>query len=95
MLAGSHSLSNCFLIVFQQFERSLSTDDEKLTLDEPLTSEDCTFLRQAYFSCNQDSVSLELTGLTKNDLQGFGIVFKALDGKNVRLVNFRCQWEAQ
>ncbi|KAL9985267.1 hypothetical protein ACROYT_G007647 [Oculina patagonica] len=61
------------------FERALSTDQDKLTIDEPLTPEDCRFLRQAYFSCDEDSNMLDLTDLTKDDIQGYGIVFKRLD----------------
>ncbi|KAL9976607.1 hypothetical protein ACROYT_G013928 [Oculina patagonica] len=66
-------------LCFQQFERALSTDQDKLTIDEPLTPKDCRFLKQAYFSCNEDSTMLDLTDFTKDDIQGYGVVFKRLD----------------
>ena len=89
-------LNHCTLVahtensVFQQFDKLLSTDTNKLTLDEPLTLEDCTFLRQAYLSCNVDSTMLDLACVTKDEIQQFGFLFKALDGKNMRFIHLTC-----
>ena len=72
---------------FQQFERSLSSDQHKLTLEETLTNEDCNFLRQVCLPCVEDSTLLDLTSLSKEDVQSYGIVFNALDSKNQRFIH--------
>ena len=72
---------------FQQFEQSLSTDRYKLTLEEPLTNEDCNFLRQVCLPCDEDCTLLNLTSLSKEEVQSYGIVFHALDSKSTRFIH--------
>ena len=73
--------------IFQQFEESLSTDQHKLTLQEPLVKEDCDLLKQLYLPCAEASTMLDLTSLSKEDVQSYGIVFNALDSKNTGFIN--------
>ncbi|XP_078357190.1 uncharacterized protein LOC144642066 [Oculina patagonica] len=61
------------------FEEALMTDQNKLMLDDPLTSEDCRFLRSAYLPCATNTTMLDLTSLSKEDIQAYGIVFKVLN----------------
>lgn len=72
---------------YQQFSRSLSTDDRKLALEEPIKNEDCSFLRQVYLPCEEDSIMLDLTSLSKEDIQSYGIASNARDSKNTRLIH--------
>ena len=69
--------------VFKQFERALTTDQKELSLDEPLTSEDCRFLKSIALPFSRNSTRLDLSSFTKEDIQGYGIVFKVLSGMNL------------
>ena len=69
--------------LFQQFERVLTTDQKELLLDEPLTSEDCNFLKSIALPFSKNSTKLDLSSFTKEDIQGYGIVFKVLSGMNL------------
>lgn len=68
--------------VFQQFEQALTTDQNELLLDEPLTSEDCRFLESISLPSTEKSTMLDLGSFTKKDIQGYRIVFKVLHGMN-------------
>lgn len=73
-------------MLFRQFEEALMTDQNKLMLDDPLTSEDCRFLRSAYLPCATNTTMLDLTSLSKEDIQAYGIVFKVLNGNHSSIV---------
>lgn len=64
------------------------TDQTKLMLHDPLTIEDCRFLRSAFLPCATNSVRLDLTSLSKEDIQAYGIVFKVLNGKDMYIILF-------
>jgi len=62
------------------FVKALMTADRNLlTLDEPLTLEDCAFLRNIYVAAEEDETELDLTSLSTEEIQDFAIVFKLLD----------------
>ena len=69
--------------LFQQFEQALITDQKELLLDEPLTSEDCRFLKSIALPFSRNSTRLDLSSFTKEDIQGYGIVFKVLSGMDL------------
>ena len=58
-----------------------------MTLGEPLVKEDCDLLRRLYLPCPEDSTILDLTSLTKEDVQSYGIVFNALNSKNTGFIH--------
>ena len=58
-----------------------------MTLEEPLVKEDCDLLRQLYLFCEEKSTMLDLTSLSKEDVQSYGIVFNALDSKNTEFIH--------
>ncbi|KAL9985264.1 hypothetical protein ACROYT_G007644 [Oculina patagonica] len=62
----------------QWFEQALTTGQNELLLDEPLTSEDCRFLKSISLPGTKNSTMLDLTTFTKKAIQGYGIVFKNL-----------------
>ena len=57
------------------------SDNQKLSLDEPLTNDDCKFLKSIFVVSYAGQKTLDLTCLTKEQIQGYGIAFKVLDGK--------------
>ena len=57
------------------------SENQKLSLDEPLTKDDCKFLKSIFVVSYPDQMTLDLTCLTKEQIQGYGIAFKVLDGK--------------
>lgn len=59
-----------------------------LTLDEPLTLEECAFLRTAYLPCDEDEIELDLTSLSTEEIQNYGIAFKVLDCKDINRMSF-------
>ena len=65
------------------------TDKKILSLDEPMTSEDCAFLASVYLPCGKDSTQLDLSSLPTSGIQDFAIVFKVLDGNNKYTVSAR------
>lgn len=69
--------------IFHQFEQALTTDQNELLLDEPLTSNDWRFLKGISLHCAKKSTILDLTSFTKKDIQGYGIIFKLLHGMNI------------
>ena len=46
-----------------------------------MTSDDCEFLRHAYLTASEGSTILDMSSLSKEDMQSYGVVFKHLDGK--------------
>jgi len=62
----------------QWFERALTTGQNVLLLDEPLTSKDCRFLKSINLPSSRNSTRLDLSSFSKEDIQGYGIVFKVL-----------------
>ena len=66
----------------------MKTDKKMLTLDEPMTLEDCDFLGSVYLPCAKDSAMLNLTSLSTAEIQDFAIAFKVLDGKNIYNIFF-------
>lgn len=74
--------------IFQQFERALTTDQNVLLLDEPLTSKDCRFLKSINLTSSKNSTRLDLSSFSKEDIQGYGIVFKVLSGMTLSSVFF-------
>ena len=54
----------------------------KILLDEPLTSNDCTFLRNLYVVALPDQDTLDFTKVKKAEIHGCGFILKLLDGEN-------------
>ena len=52
-------------------------------LDELLTAQDCRFLKSIALPFAKNSSRLDLSSFTKEDILGYGIVFKVLSGKNL------------
>lgn len=69
--------------VSSQFEEALlkkNQKDQKVLLnDEPLTEEDCKFLSSIPVSATLGQSILDLSALTKDIIQGYGIVLKTLE----------------
>lgn len=69
--------------VSSQFEEALLKKDQKdqkvLLNDEPLTEEDCKFLSSIPVSATLGQSILDLSALTKDIIQGYGIVLKTLE----------------
>ncbi|XP_068710965.1 uncharacterized protein [Montipora foliosa] len=61
------------------FERMLTTDETKISLPVPLTSGDCIFLQSMYIPATTSQRILDFTGVTREDIQSCGIIFKLLD----------------
>ncbi|XP_068710953.1 uncharacterized protein [Montipora foliosa] len=61
------------------FERMLTTDETKILLPVPLTSGDCKFLQSMYITASTSQRILDFTGVTREDIQSCGIIFKLLD----------------
>ena len=72
--------------MFQQFERVLTTDQKELFLDELLTAEDCKFLKSIAIPFSKNSPKLDMSSFTKEDIHGYGIVFKVLSGMNLNSI---------
>ena len=68
-----------------QFEEVLMTDKRKIYPSEPLTEEDRNFLRRIFCSVlpNQSTVDLSGSTFDTEKLQGYAIVLKQIDGKNL------------
>ena len=49
---------------------------------EPLTSNDCTFLRSLYVAAVQGQDSLDFTKVKKAEIHGCGFILKLLDGED-------------
>ena len=54
-------------------------DQKVLLTDKPLTEEDCKFLSGIPVSATLGQSTLDLTPLTKDIIQGYGIVLKTLE----------------
>lgn len=54
-------------------------DQKVLLTDEPLTEEDCKFLSSIPVSATSGQSILDLSTLTKDIIQGYGIVLKTLE----------------
>ena len=65
-----------------QFEDLLAEDKMRILLDEPLTSNDCTFLRNLYVAALPDQDTLDFTKVKKAEIHGCGFILKLLDGEN-------------
>ncbi|XP_068744475.1 uncharacterized protein [Montipora capricornis] len=61
------------------FEKILTTDETKILLPVPLTSGDCKFLQSMYIPATTSLHILDFTGVTREDIQSCGIIFKLLD----------------
>ncbi|XP_068744477.1 uncharacterized protein [Montipora capricornis] len=61
------------------FEKILTTDETKILLPVPLTREDCIFLQSMYIPATTGQRILDFTGVTIQDIQSCGIIFKLLD----------------
>ncbi|XP_068708306.1 uncharacterized protein [Montipora foliosa] len=61
------------------FERILTTDETRILLSVPLTSGDCKFLQSMYIPATTSQRILDFTGVTREDIQSCGIIFKLLD----------------
>ena len=60
----------------------MADDKKKILLDEPLTNNDCSFLRSLYVSALLDQDTLDFTKVKKAEILGYGLVLKLLDGEN-------------
>ena len=65
-----------------QFVEALTTDKKSLSLDEPLTEEDCQFLRSIFVPAfkNRSILSLPIN-FDEEKIQGYAIVLKIISGK--------------
>ena len=72
-----------------QFENLLADDKKKILLDEPLTSNDYTFLQSLNVAALPDQHSFDFTKLEKGEIHGYGLILKLLDGeKRVCSIHF-------
>ena len=69
----------CFSL---QFEEYLTADKMKILLDEPLTSNDCTFLQSLNVAAMPDQQLLDFTKVKKAEIHGCGFILKLIDGEN-------------
>jgi len=65
-----------------QFVEALTTGKKSLSLDEPLTDEDCQFLRSIFVPAIKDRSTLSLPkNFDEEKIQGYAIVLKIISGK--------------
>ena len=72
-----------FFLTTIQFEEALIEGQQKITLDEPLNDEDRKFLRSIYCSVLPNQSIVDLTSFDTEKIQGYAIVLKQIDGKNM------------
>ena len=65
-----------------QFEQLLTADKMKILLNEPLTSNDCTFLRSLYVAAFPGQDSLDFTKVKKAKIHGCRFILKLFYGEN-------------
>ena len=65
-----------------QFENLLADDKKKIVLDEPLTSNDCPFLRSLFVAASPGQYTLDFTKMKRTEIHGYGFILKLLDGEN-------------
>ena len=65
-----------------QFENLLADDKMKIILKEPLTSNDCTFLRSLFESALPGQETLHFTKVKRANIHGYAFILKLLDGEN-------------
>lgn len=65
-----------------QFENLLADDKMKILLNEPLTRNDCTFLRILFVCALPGQDTLDFTKVKRADIQGYRFILKLLDGEN-------------
>ena len=65
-----------------QFENLLADDKMKIILKEPLTSNDCPFLRSLFVAANPGQDTLDFTKVKRAEIHGCGFILKLLDGEN-------------
>ena len=71
---------NYYLLL--QFVEALTTGKKSLSLDEPLTDEDCQFLRSIFVPAIKDRSTLSLPkNFDEEKIQGYAIVLKIISGK--------------
>lgn len=59
----------------------MASDQEKFLIHDSVTQDDCELLRFAFLSASEGSSLLDMSSLTKHDIQGYAVVFKHLLGK--------------
>ena len=65
-----------------QFVEALTTGKKSLSLDEPLTDEDCQFLRSIFVPAIKNQSILALPkNFDEEKIQGYAIVLKIISGK--------------
>jgi len=69
----------CFSL---QFENLLADDKIKILLNEPLTSNDCLFLRSLFVSALPGQETLDFTEAKTAEIHGCGFILKLLDGES-------------
>ena len=65
-----------------QFENLLADDKMKILLNEPLTSNDCLFLRSLLVSALPGQDTLDLPEVKRAEIQECGYILKLLDGES-------------
>ena len=65
-----------------QFEELLTADKMKISLNEPLTTNDCTFLRSFYARALPDQDTLDFTKKKKAEIHRYGFILNLIDGEN-------------
>lgn len=58
----------------------MASDEEKFLIHDSVTSDDCELLKFAFLSASVGSTLLDMSSLTKTDIQGYAVVFKHLLG---------------
>ncbi|XP_067035689.1 uncharacterized protein [Acropora muricata] len=61
------------------FEELLTADKMKILLNEPLTSNDCTFLSSLYVAALPDQDTLDFTKKKKAEVHRYGFILKLID----------------
>ena len=65
-----------------QFVEALTTGKKSLSLDEPLTDEDCQFLRSIFVPAIKNRSTFSLPkNFDEEKIQGYAIVLKIISGK--------------
>ena len=65
-----------------QFENVLADDKMKILLNEPLTSNDCLFMRSLCVSALPGQDTLDFTKVKRAEIHGCGFILKLLDGES-------------
>ncbi len=80
---GSGEVNIHYFLTTKQFEEALMKEQQKISVDKPLTDEDCKFLERICCPALPNQSIVDLSPFDTEKIQGYAIVLKQIDGKNL------------